>query len=236
MYFAINGTLRYTLDGGTSWSISPLGLGNSRINEIAIHPTDPNKIAVATTDNQKVYVSEDGGLTWTSMRFDLPNFAAQALAWQNNGKDGLYVGMNYGVYYIDNDANNSWSAFNNGLPNVRINELEINTADNKLYAATYGRGLWRSNLYDSSLNVTDFDYDDLTIYPNPANNEINLKWNNSEDVSIRIYNTQGKIVFYGKKVSLLNAYRIDVSSFNSGIYFVKLNSTKGEITKKLILK
>ena len=35
-----------------------------------------------------------------------------------------------------------------GLPNVQIRELEINTADNKLYAATYGRGLWRVNLFD----------------------------------------------------------------------------------------
>ncbi len=62
------------------------------------------------------------------------------------------------------------------------NELEINTADNKIYAATYGRGFWKSNVNDETLNVND------------------------------------------------------VSSFNTGVYFVKLNSTKGEITKKLILK
>ncbi|WP_400077787.1 VPS10 domain-containing protein [Winogradskyella sp. R77965] len=237
MYCAINGVLRNTLDGGSTWTIVPLGLtGNTRINEIAIHPTDSNKVAVATTNSEKVYMSSDGGLTWSSMRYDLPNFMAQALAWQNNGKDGLYVGMNYGVYYIDNDSENSWSAFNNGLPNVRINELEINEVDGKLYAATYGRGLWRSSLYGSSLNIKDFELNDFNMYPNPTTNEVNLKWDNSEEVSVRIFNTQGKIVFYGKKINLLNAHGIDVSSFDSGVYFVKLNSTKGEITKKLILK
>jgi hypothetical protein len=142
--------------------------------------------------------------------------------------------MNYGVFYTDNTLT-EWEPFNNGLPNVRINELEINTADNKIYAATYGRGLWRSSLYDSSLSVNDFEFSDLSLYPNPTKSEVNLKWNKPEDVSIRIFDAQGKIMFFGKKVNLFNGFKVDVSSFNSGIYFVKLNSNNGEITKKLIL-
>jgi photosystem II stability/assembly factor-like uncharacterized protein len=236
LYLAINGQFWYTTDGGALWTQSSLNLNGGSINSIAVHPTDSSKIAIATTNGQKVYVSTDNGLSWTSILWDLPGFSAQAVVWQDNGKDGLYVGMNYGVYYTDNDVGNTWTTFNNGLPNVRINELEINTADSKIYAATYGRGLWRSNLYDGTLSVNDFEFSDLTMYPNPANTEVNLKWNSSEDVSLRIYNTLGKLVFYGKKVNLYNGYKIDISSMNSGVYFVKLNSTKGEITKKLIVK
>lgn len=236
MYLAINGVFWYTTNGGTTWTASSLNLGGGWINEIAVHPTDPSKIAIATTNSQKVYISTDNGVSWTSMLWDLPSFSAQALAWQNNGQDGLYVGMNYGVYYTDNSLVNTWVPFNNGLPNVRINELEINTADNRLYAATYGRGLWRSNVYDEALNVNDFEFNDFAIYPNPATNELNIKWNTSENVSVRIFNTQGKLMFYGKDINLLNGFKMDVSSFNSGVYFVKLNSTKGEVTKKLILK
>ena len=168
--------------------------------------------------------------------WDLPNFSAQAVAWQDNGEDGLYVGMNYGIYYTDNDLGNTWIPFNNGLPNVRINELEINTADGKIYAATYGRGLWRSNLYDASLSIDEFELEDFSLYPNPATDEVNIKWSKSDDVSIRIYNTLGKLVFYSKKLNVFNGYNIDVSNFEDGVYFVKLNSTYGEITKKLILK
>ena len=236
MYLAINGAFWYTTDGGLIWQQSSLSLGGGRINSIAVHPTDPSKIAIATTNSQKVYISADNGTSFTAILWDLPGFSAQAVTWQDNGKDGLYVGMNYGVYYTDNDLGNSWSAFNNGLPNVRINELEINAADSKLYAATYGRGLWRSSLYDATLNVSNFEINYFSIYPNPTTNVVNLKWNTSEDVSIRIYNSLGKLIFYSKKVNLSNNFKVDVSSFNSGIYFVKLNSTKGEITKKLILK
>jgi photosystem II stability/assembly factor-like uncharacterized protein len=235
IYIAIDGVLRYTLDGGATWAVSPLN-SVGFINDIAIHPTNPSKIAVAVTGSEKVYYSADGGQTWSSMLFNLPGFSAQAVVWQNNDNEGLYVGMNYGIYYTDNSLGNTWVPFNNGLPNVRINELEINTADNKIYAATYGRGLWRSNVYDASLSVEDFEFNDLSMYPNPATNEVNLKWNKSEDVSIRIYDTQGKIMFYGKNINLYNEFKIDVTSFNDGVYFVKLNSNKGEITKKLILK
>ncbi|MBV7267973.1 T9SS type A sorting domain-containing protein [Winogradskyella luteola] len=236
LYLSIEGVFRYSTDGGTSWSQGVLNLFGGRINEIAVHPTDPSRVAIATTNNEKVYVSTDNGASWSPIRWDLPNFSAQALAWQNNGEDGLYVGMNYGVYYTDNTLGNTWVPFNNGLPNVRINELEVNTADNRLYAATYGRGLWRSNLYNESLSVDNFELSDFSMYPNPATNEVNLKWNEQEDVSIRVYNTTGKLMFYGKKVNLFNGHKIDVSSFNAGMYFVKLNSTKGEITKQLILK
>lgn len=236
MYLAINGAFWYTTNGGTIWTQSTLNLGGGRINSIAVHPTDPSKVAIATTSSNKVFVSTDNGVFWVPILWDLPSFSAQAVEWQNNGKDGLYVGMNYGVYYTDNDLGNTWTLFNNGLPNVRINELEINTADNKIYAATYGRGLWRSNVYDETLNVNEFVVNDLAIYPNPANNKINLKWNKPEDVSVRVYNTLGKLVFYGKKVNLYSGYTINTSTFSGGVYFVKLNSSIGEITKKLILK
>ncbi|WP_418639144.1 VPS10 domain-containing protein [Winogradskyella sp.] len=236
MYLAINGAFWYTVNGGVNWTQSSLSIGGGRINDIAVHPTDPNKIAIATTNNQKVYVSTDNGASFSSIRWDLPSFSSQALAWQDNGKDGLYVGMNYGIYYTDNDLGNTWTPFNNGLPNVRINELEINAADNKLYAATYGRGLWRSSLYDESLSVNDFELNNLSLYPNPTTNEVNLKWNTNEAVVVRIYNAMGKLMFYAKNVNLSNAYKIDTLAYETGVYFVKLNSSNGELIKKLIIK
>lgn len=232
--FASRGTNLYrTLDGGTTnWSTLSGFSGN--INSIAIHPSNPNKIAIATNNAQKVYVSIDGGTNWTSYLKDLPSFSALALVWEDNGVDGLYLGMNYGVYYIDNTYT-TWQPFSNNLPNVIINELEINTANNKIYAATYGRGLWVSINFAASLSVNEFELDNISLFPNPASKEINLSWNRNDDVNIRVYNSIGKLIYFAKDKNLINPLKINVSQYASGLYFVKINNANGVITKKLIV-
>ena len=232
IYAARGSSLYKTSDGGaTNWSTLTGFLGS--INSIAIHPTNPDKIALATTGSGKVYVSTDGGANWTSYLNNLPDFSALALVWQNNAMDGLYVGMNYGVYYIDSTFTN-WQPFINNLPNVMISELEINTANNKIYAGTYGRGLWRSNLYDATLSRQDNDFNTISVYPNPASSEINLSWNKKEDVNIKIYNSFGKLVYFSKNQNLIKNQKIDISNYASGLYFVRINNSQGELTKKIL--
>lgn len=36
-----------------------------------------------------------------------------------------------------------WVPYQNGLPNVIVSDLEISYNDNKLWAGTHGRGLWK---------------------------------------------------------------------------------------------
>lgn len=235
MYAARGSNLFKTTNGGLIGDWQQLVGFDGSINSIAIHPTNPNKIAIATTGADKVYVSNDGGINWSPYRFNLPNFSARALVWQDNGKDGLYLGMNYGVFYIDNDFT-EWQPFSNNLPNVIISELEINTADNKIYAGTYGRGLWRSNLFDDTLSIDNFELSDLIMYPNPTKNQVNLFWDKNEKVTIRIYNSLGKLMYYTKNQSLMNTLQVDTSQFNSGLYFMSVNNIKGIITKKLIIE
>ncbi len=232
MYAAMGTSLYRTDNGGnTDWTLVTGFLGS--INSIAIHPTDPNKVAIATIGTQKVYVSTDGGANWTSYLNNLPDFNALALVWQNNAMDGLYVGMNYGVYYIDNTFTD-WQPFVNNLPNVIISELEINTAINKIYASTYGRGLWRSDLFDATLSVKSNELKNISVFPNPMSSEVNLSWNRSEDVNIKIYNSTGKLVYFSKNQSLINNLKIDVSNYASGLYFVRVNNSKGELTVKIL--
>lgn len=235
MYAARGSNLYKTYLGGAGGNWSQVTGFSGNINCIAVNPMDDDKIAIATTGNEKVYVSNNGGVSWTSYKFNLPNFSALALVWENNGKDGLYLGMNYGVYYIDNDSGNQWQPFSNNLPNVEISELEINYADGKLYAGTYGRGAWRTNLYNSTLSVADFQLNNIKVYPNPAAKEVNLSWNKGDEVDVRIYNSLGKLMYYSKNKSLINPLKIDVSPYASGLYFVRMNNQNGVVTKKLIV-
>jgi len=139
---------------GTDWEKIYLPYSSVYISDIAIHPTDKNKVAFALS-GVGVVVTEDGGKTFKEVNDGLPALYPLCLAWHDNGVNGLYVGTySTGVYYRD-EITSSWVYFSDKLPNVKISEMEINSADNKLYAATYGRGVWRTDLYSDSTNPVE---------------------------------------------------------------------------------
>lgn len=134
---------------GTSFTdrTSGLPVSSASITYIAIHPTNPLKAWVTFsgyTAANKVYSTTDGGQSWSNASSGLPNLPVNCIVYQNGSPDGLYVGTDVGVYYSDSQT--SWTAYNTGLPNVVVSELEINYSAGKLRAATYGRGLWESSL------------------------------------------------------------------------------------------
>ena len=73
----------------------------------------------------------------------------------------------------------------------------------------------------------------LSIYPNPATNLINISANESID-RIDIYDIKGSLIFtksYQKKNT-----SIDVSNFAKGVYSVKIVSMKNSIVQQLIIE
>ncbi len=235
MYASRTAFLYRTNDGGaTNWVQTTMPGGS--INYIAIHPTDPNKIAVASTNSSAVYVSTDGGATWLNYKKNLPNFSALSVVWDDNGADGLYVGMDYGIYYIDNTLSD-WQPYNNLLPNVMVNELEINNTTDMIYAGTYGRGLWVSPVYNPSLGVGDYISDKtVNIYPNPAQTEVTIQLPQASKGEIRLFDVTGKLLIYEADAFFSNSYTLDVSFLSPGTYFVRLNTESGTATKKLLKK
>lgn len=141
--------LRTTNDGGT-WTTVSDGLPDNAITAIAVDPTDPLHVFVALsgyTAGNKVFESTDGGANWSNISGNLPNAPANTIVYQTGTDDGLYVGTDVGVFYTDNGLSN-WQPFGQGLPKVIVNELEINYTSGRLRAATYGRGLWETDLFE----------------------------------------------------------------------------------------
>ena len=208
--------------------------GVGRITSIAIDLNNENHMIVGSPTGG-VWKTTDGSTNWSVAKHDLPNFSALALVWDTTfGEDILYLGMNYGIYYLENNET-TWTPYHTGLPNVQIRELEINTADNKLYAATYGRGLWRVNLFDpTALVADDLQISELILSPNPTNGAFKLNWKLNTLVTIKIYDSLGKLVFYEKNRDLTQNSEINLQ-IQQGLYFLKVNTSRKEVTKKLII-
>ncbi len=153
-------TRLFVSTNGTSFTNRTTGLpvSSEAITYIAVSKTNPQHVWVTFsgyTSTFKVYYSADAGVTWTNYtNTGLPNLPVNCIVYQNNStNDALYIGTDVGVYYRDNTMS-SWANYSTGLPNVIVKELEIQYAGLKLRAATFGRGVWESDLYAPVASVS----------------------------------------------------------------------------------
>ncbi|MCE3229609.1 MAG: hypothetical protein K0S32_4160 [Bacteroidetes bacterium] len=150
--YATAGSVIYkTTNGGAGWSIISTGLptGSGSITDLTIDNQNPNNIYVTFSGysaTNKVYASANGGASWTNYSTGLPPIPINCIVYQNNSPQGLYVGTDVGVYYREASMS-SWMPYFTGLPNVIVNDMEIYYPTGKLRAATYGRGVWETDLY-----------------------------------------------------------------------------------------
>jgi len=89
------------------------------------------------------------------------------------------------------------------------------------------------------LAVDDFDLDfDLTVYPNPARDVVNVVYSGSEAVNLQviIYDLLGRNV-YQNNFESQNSVQIDVTSLTSGTYLLNIiDGNSGVSTTKKIVK
>ena len=94
------------------------------------------------------------------------------------------------------------------------------------------------NFYMATINAINENTlaNDFQLSPNPADDFIFTSFTqNKENTAIQIYDIAGKLILE-EKLILNQQNKIDVSNLNAGIYFVKINGTKGSKTQKLIKK
>ncbi|MDP4797586.1 MAG: T9SS type A sorting domain-containing protein, partial [Crocinitomicaceae bacterium] len=96
--------------------------------------------------------------------------------------------------------------------------------------------------FDQSLGLDESKtVSGLTVYPNPATDNINVDFNlaNSSDVTIEVTDATGKVAI-AKTLASQTAGQANVSfetsALNSGVYFVNISTEAGKATQKFIKK
>lgn len=143
IYASKSTNLFITTNGGTTWSTTSLP---STINAIAVSPSAPHKVwVVCNSTSNRVFASVDSGKTFTNISGNLPALVARSIAVDNDAEESIYVGMNVGVYYLNNTTT-TWADISNNLPKVPINDIDIQKSGSILRVGTYGRGVWERSL------------------------------------------------------------------------------------------
>ncbi|MCO5947050.1 cadherin-like beta sandwich domain-containing protein, partial [Mucilaginibacter flavidus] len=135
-------------------------------SNVTVSNTNPDIVWVTYSGYSaanKVYKSINGGGAWTNISTGLPNLPMNTIIHDNgSSNDALYLGADVGVYYFDNTLS-SWKPFMTSLPKNAVRDLKIYYPTGKIRAATFGRGVWESDLYGVSALSNDATLAKLTI-------------------------------------------------------------------------
>ena len=99
---------------------------------------------------------------------------------------------------------------------------------------THGNGAWETTVQNTTLYTNNADLSrKIQLYPNPTRDEINVK-NLSllNNTSFKIFNVSGKMMSSG----ILTNNKLNVSQFNSGLYFMTIVTNDTVETVKFIKK
>jgi len=90
---------------------------------------------------------------------------------------------------------------------------------------------------DGENSVENIITQTLNIYPNPASESVNVAFemNTADDIQVAIYNAVGVLVNTSQLVNTKGDQLVnfDASNMSGGLYFVRLNSSTGSITKTI---
>ncbi|THU38327.1 T9SS type A sorting domain-containing protein [Niastella caeni] len=211
VYGSVGAKLYRTHNGGTTWDSVT---APASINAIFVSPVNPRKVFLAcNSTTSSVLVSTDTGRTFTNISAGLPALVARSIVVDNNPSESIYVGMNVGVYYRDN-VDTNWVEHASGLPLVAVNEVEIQKSSGKLRVATYGRGVWETNLWTPILVGTTDITDDGGVLDaqyttgSPANEDYTKVIDNDNGTKYLTFNCSGWVRYSASNTWMPSGYSI----------------------------
>lgn len=233
-----NNNILITSDEGSSWTniTNNLPIEDAYIEDVKLsaHNTNTLWVALSGYNQHGVYESVDGGSSWTNISDGLPEIPIYYIVQDKREaeKNRLFVATEFGIYFKNGD--DPWMSFNNNLPNVPVYDLEISYKEDdcKLYAATFGRGLWATPIPAEPVSTMEAKLTKDDLWPNPCNANVCLRVN-ATDEQITVVSTDGKIVY--DNVPSHDIVTVNTSGWKDGTYFVRRTSNdKTRVTKLIV--
>ena len=170
-----DGLIQVSENGGESWrQIDSLPRVPDRffVNDIKADLHDPDTVYVVVDDHKSgdfspyVLKSENRGRSWQSIAGNLPD---RHILWrivQDHVKpELLFLGTEFGVFFSVNSGG-TWTKLKGGTPNIPFRDLVIQTRENDLVGATFGRGFYIFDDYTPLRSVSaDMLERDTVLFP-----------------------------------------------------------------------
>ncbi|MCD6325942.1 carboxypeptidase regulatory-like domain-containing protein [bacterium] len=134
-------------DDGETWAQINEGLADTtkNINEIVVHPTNPD-IAYAGTLNSGIYKTVDGGRHWIAINDGLARSDIRALAMDPGNPEVIYAGAEGAGVFKSEDGGLAWRQINVGLDaEATIRGIVVDPSNsNRIYVGDWHTGVYVS--------------------------------------------------------------------------------------------
>jgi photosystem II stability/assembly factor-like uncharacterized protein len=241
----------HSLNGGVSWVQISAGLANRNISCVSASPNNVNHVFVTQSGYRNndslphIYFSNDKGLNWNSIAGDMPNLAINDVWVLPSHNDSCVVVATDGGVYATSNKGVNWQRVGNNMPLIPVYDLEYNKSTKRLVAGTFARSMqtiaidsvFPSNPIDplepSSISQARKPFQ-ILMYPNPAADLVTFDVGDAQCKRAILFDAFGRRVkSYQFKT---NQARLDVSNLARGLYWVSIQTTQGEATKRLVLQ
>ncbi len=200
-----------------------------------------------TIKDQVKYICTLGGLAcfdginWSSISSD------KSLTLRfNPGHNDYWLGTTNGLKHFLNDGSGKVNVYNKSntiMTHDHIQAFIVDSNDTK-WIGTWGGGLYKlSNgqftkiVFCNPSGVNNVVKKDLSIYPNPTENFINVDCDKSGISTlskIEIYNLYGQLMKVIENKSAEKPIKIDVGNLESGMYLLKIYFEEKTIVKTIL--
>jgi hypothetical protein len=215
----------YTNNNYKKKFITKLGVYYSNIKLVVGNP----KQLVFFSDSV-LFKSSDDGDTWENITNKFPNVLFTYLI--TDDAHNFWVGTNKGVYSSTDDGI-TWTAYNDGLKDLRIQSI-VNSRKGFLYLIAKLGKVYKSNIF---LGVED-ERKPVSGITSSNDGIINFTFNNSdiENSNINLYNIMGSMISK-EKYSITtnhNEATIDISRLSPGVYVLQCNHPDEKFVKTIL--
>lgn len=131
----------------TTTVITPAG-SSGYVNCVVTGSSDQYLMAIYSNYGvNNVWVSSDGGTTWSASDGNLPNMPVRWAMFHPDSDTKAFIATETGVWETDllSGSSTVWYA-NNTFPNVRTDMIKYRASDRTVAAATHGRGIFSATV------------------------------------------------------------------------------------------
>ena len=236
LWFTTNkGRIFRSIDMGLNWVVFVSPVSDFGGTDCSIAFTNDN-YGLITNDTGAVWITEDGGETWTEA-----NITGTALATGLAFVEGTMFAVSTGA--ATGAAGSSWTEDGGLTWNVNIDDQDQHTfmAINENhegwsggFTAGDGSGGGISKYVGTYISVDEMDaVQNVTCFPNPTNGLFHVQ-SEEKIMNVRIVNFLGQVM---NQIEGTDTYMtLDMANFGNGVYFVEVNTLSAKHTVRIIKK